>query len=145
MKCEGEKLYEVPGTCPVCEMKLEPSAPAAAGTGILAVPLSAVLDSGTRRIVFVEKSRGLFEPREVVVGPRTEEHFPILQGLSEGERVVVRGGFLIDSQFQITGHPSLFFPGGLQAGAAHAHAMPGASGAAPEAPAPPPMPPGHKH
>ena len=42
------------------------------------------------------------------------EFFPVLEGLAEGERVVTRGGFLIDSQFQITGHPSLFYPGGLQ-------------------------------
>jgi Cu(I)/Ag(I) efflux system membrane fusion protein len=72
-----------------------------------------VLDSGTRRLVYVEKSRGLFEPREVVLGPRAEGWFPVIEGLAEGERVVTRGGFLIDSQFQITGHPSLFYPGGL--------------------------------
>jgi len=114
MKCEGTKIYDHPGSCPVCNMKLKP-VPAAtpAGAAPLAVPVSAVLDSGTRRIVYVEKSQGLFEPRDVVLGPRTGEFFLVLKGLEEGERVVTRGGFLIDSQFQITGHPSLFYPGGL--------------------------------
>ena len=115
MDCEKGKTYPAPGTCPVCGMELVvvPAAEASSGSGWLVVPVSAVLDSGTRRIVYVEKSRGLFEPREVVTGPRAGGFFPIYQGLTEGERVVTRGGFLIDSQFQITGHPSLFYPDGL--------------------------------
>lgn len=113
MKCEGEKIYDKPGNCPVCEMKLDQIPAAYLGAGVLAVPVSAVLDSGTRRIVYVEKSRGLFEAREVILGPRTAGFFQVITGVAEGERVVTRGGFLIDSQFQITGHPSLFYPGGL--------------------------------
>lgn len=112
MKCEAGKTYEAAGNCPACGMELEP----AAVSGLLVVPASAVLDSGTRRIVYVETSRGLFEAREVAVGPRAGESFTILRGLAAGERVVTRGGFLIDSQFQITGHPSLFYPGGLMGG-----------------------------
>lgn len=127
MKCEGAKTYPEPGNCPVCGMKLEPAAatPTTSEGGLLAVPVSAVLDSGTRRLVYVERSRGLFESREVVLGPRSGEFFPVLSGLSDGERVVTRGGFLIDSQFQITGHPSLFYPGGLAASSAgHQHGAP---------------------
>jgi len=114
MKCEVEKIYDESGHCPVCEMKLD-QIPAATdrGPGVLAVPASAVLDSGTRRIVYVEKSRGLFEAREVVLGPRSDGFFQVISGVAGGERVVTRGGFLIDSQFQITGYPSLFYPGGL--------------------------------
>ena len=162
MKCEGEKTYDQPGRCPVCNMKLKevPVVPAAAaqGSGVLAVPVSAVLDSGTRQIVYIEKSRGLFEPRELTLGPRAGEYFAVLAGLAEGERVVTRGNFLIDSQFQVTGHPSLFYPGGLNASMGHQHgasAAPGASGTqtlpakrAPTSdtttPTPPP-PAGHKH
>ncbi|MCC6428715.1 MAG: efflux RND transporter periplasmic adaptor subunit, partial [Phycisphaerales bacterium] len=159
MKCEGEKTYDHPGRCPVCNMKLKdvPVVPAAAaqGSGVLAVPVSAVLDSGTRQIVYIEKSRGLFEPRELTLGPRAGEYFVVLAGLSEGERVVTRGNFLIDSQFQVTGHPSLFYPGGLHASMGHQHggaAAPGDPNARtpPAPPAPsgdtPPQPPaGHKH
>ena len=162
MKCEGEKTYDQPGRCPVCNMKLKevPVVPAAAaqGSGVLAVPVSAVLDSGTRQIVYIEKSRGLFEPRELTLGPRAGEYFAVLAGLAEGERVVTRGNFLIDSQFQVTGHPSLFYPGGLHASMGHQHGgttAPGGPGAPtpPVPPAPsgdkslqPPQPPaGHKH
>ncbi len=147
-------LGEEPGRCPICEMHLEqiPGLEAAGaepgghvehpadGNGaplLLAVPISAVLDSGTRRIVYVESSRGLFEPREVVLGPRSGGFYPVLAGVAEGEHVVTRGGFLIDSQFQITGHPSLFYPGGLQSGSTgHRHAGAEAPGPAQDTPPP---------
>jgi Cu(I)/Ag(I) efflux system membrane fusion protein len=142
MKCEGEKTYDQPGRCPVCKMKLkevEAAAPADAAApdgGVLAVPVSAVLDSGTRRLVYVEKAPALFEPRELDLGPRAGAYYPVLKGLSAGERVVTRGNFLIDSQFQITGHPSLFYPGGLHASMGHEHG--GGGGDKPsEAPASP--------
>lgn len=157
MKCEGEKTYDQPGRCPVCKMKLkevpaEAAASASGGAGgVLAVPVAAVLDSGTRRIVYVEKARGLFEPRELTLGPRAGAYYPVLSGVSAGERVVTRGNFLIDSQFQVTGHPSLFYPGGLHAAMGHDHgaaasdASPAQPGAAPAAP-PTPAPTGdHKH
>jgi Cu(I)/Ag(I) efflux system membrane fusion protein len=126
MKCEGATIYEQVGNCPVCQMRLQKvSAPAqpdaVAASGVLAIPVSAVLDSGTRRIVYVERNRGTFEPREVTLGPRTGEFFPVIRGVTHGERVVTRGGFLIDSQFQITGHPSLYYPGGLRASPEHPH------------------------
>ncbi len=136
MKCEGAKTYDQPGNCPVCEMTLVPASaekPAAAGPGLPAVPVGAVLDSGTRRIVYVERSRGLFEAREVVLGPRSAGFVSVLEGLAEGERVATRGGFLIDSQFQITGHPSLFHPGGLMAGQADQPCSEAPAAAAPPA------------
>jgi hypothetical protein len=123
MRCEEEKTYPEPGRCPVCNMALERSEELVI-EGLLAVPVSAVLDSGTRTIVYVERSRGLFEPREVIASPRASDYVPVLRGLSDGERIAVRGGFLIDSQFQITGHPSLFYPGGLHADMSHAHRPP---------------------
>ena len=150
MKCEGAKTYAAPGNCPVCNMKLELVVPPApAGPGLLSVPMTAVLDSGTRRLVYVEKSRGLFEAREVVLGPRTGAYFPVLEGLADGELVATRGGFLIDSQFQITGHPSLFYPGGLMGGSTgHQHGG-SASPASQEPSQSPTTPPGgdgqHKH
>jgi hypothetical protein len=62
----------------------------------------------------------------------------VLSGLAEGERVATRGGFLIDSQFQITGHPSLFYPGGLLADAVGApHGGASSPAAVPATPLPP--------
>ncbi|GFO69680.1 RND transporter [Geomonas limicola] len=72
------------------------------GTG-LAVPASAVMDTGTRQVVWVEKDAGMFEPRDVKVGARVGENVQILSGLSQGEKVAATGGYLIDSESQLKG------------------------------------------
>jgi Cu(I)/Ag(I) efflux system membrane fusion protein len=65
---------------------------------VLAVPDSAVIDSGTRQIVLVQLTEGLFEPREIKVGMRSDGYTEVLEGLGEGENVVVRANFLIDAE-----------------------------------------------
>ena len=70
----------------------------AAGGAVLAVPNSAVIDSGTRRVVLVDLGEGRFEPREVKTGARGDEFVAITEGLKEGERVVVAANFLIDAE-----------------------------------------------
>ena len=67
----------------------------------MAVPGSAVLSSGTRDIVFVAQGDGYFEPREVRIGLRLPDAMEILEGVSEGERVVTSGNFLIDSESRL--------------------------------------------
>jgi membrane fusion protein, copper/silver efflux system len=64
----------------------------------VAVPTDAVLDSGTEKTVFVDKGNGLFEPRRVETGWRFNDRIEITKGLSPGERVVVSGNFIIDSE-----------------------------------------------
>lgn len=114
MACEPAR--DAPGRCGVCGMELRPvEAPATgANPALLAVPATAVLDSGLRRIVWVERQPGRYEAVEVVLGPRAGDRYPVLGGLQEGERVVVNGAFLLDSQAQIEGKPSLLFPRGLE-------------------------------
>ncbi len=67
----------------------------------LAVPDSAVLDTGTRSVAFVETEPGVFEPRELKIGLRLEDEYEVLSGVSEGERVVVSANFLIDSESKL--------------------------------------------
>ncbi len=67
----------------------------------LAVPQTAVLDSGDRQTVFVDRGKGYFEPREVKTGARSDGHVEILSGLQPGERIVISGNFLIDSESQL--------------------------------------------
>jgi RND family efflux transporter MFP subunit len=67
----------------------------------LTVPDGAVLSSGTRDIVFVAKGDGYFEPRQVRIGLRLPDAMEVLEGLSEGERVVTSGNFLIDSESRL--------------------------------------------
>ena len=73
-------------------------APAGASGPALAVPSSAVLDSGTRQMVLVERGEGRFEPRQVRVGAQGDGETQVLDGLRPGERVVVGANFLIDSE-----------------------------------------------
>jgi Cu(I)/Ag(I) efflux system membrane fusion protein len=67
----------------------------------LVVPTSAVLTTGKRTVVWIEVSENTFEPREVVVGAQTGEYYEVLQGLQGGEKIVVTGGFLLDSESQL--------------------------------------------
>jgi len=64
----------------------------------LAVPESAVLDSGARQAVLVQRAPGLFEPREVKLGMRADGYAEVLAGVKAGEEVVVRANFLIDAE-----------------------------------------------
>jgi len=61
----------------------------------LAVPDQAVLDSGLRQVVFVAKEKGMFEPREITLGPKVGSFFEVVDGLEEGERIVTSGTFLL--------------------------------------------------
>ena len=138
-------LEEKGGPCRICKMELRQIPPAIAPVKpedelVLAVPLTAVLDSGVRKLVYVEKGAGEYVPREVMVGPRAGEFLPVLSGLADGERVAVRGAFLLDSQFQISGMPSLFYEHGQAASSGHQHGGAGtaitpASGPAEQKPA----------
>jgi membrane fusion protein, copper/silver efflux system len=82
-----------------------------AGRDVLAIPRSAVLDTGMRKIVYVAKSNGEFEGRQVQLGPAGTDYYPVLTGLKEGERIVSQGSFLIDSQTRITGGMTGMFGG----------------------------------
>lgn len=62
------------------------------------VPASAVLDAGLRKAVFVERAAGVFEPRQIEVGRQYGDQVEVLQGLAPGERIVVSGNFLLDSE-----------------------------------------------
>lgn len=65
---------------------------------VLAVPDSAVLDTGKKQAVLVERGEGRYEPREVKLGRRADGYAEILDGVKEGERVVVSANFLIDAE-----------------------------------------------
>ena len=83
---------------------------------VLAIPVTAVLDTGRRRITYRRTVDGAYELVELKLGPRAHskdetgkrrEFFVVLDGVDEGDRVVSQGGFLLDSQRQIEGMPSL--------------------------------------
>lgn len=67
----------------------------------LAVPEGAVIDTGVRKVVIVDRGTGYFEPREVRLGAKAADFFEIIDGLEEGERVVTSANFLIDSESKL--------------------------------------------
>ncbi len=111
-----EIVKDAPGQCDICGMDLVPAAElgyvtsSGASEQPLTVPASAVLVTGKRAVVYVQaidQERPTYEGREVVLGPRSESHYIVLAGLQEGERVVSKGAFLIDSALQIQAKPSM--------------------------------------
>ena len=71
------------------------------GTRKLVVPQTAVLNSGDRQVVFLDRGNGYFEPREVKIGAQLDNRVEILSGLQPGERIVISGNFLIDSESRL--------------------------------------------
>jgi membrane fusion protein, copper/silver efflux system len=117
-----DQQKEGPGACPICGMDLERTSDEkhAVKPGdehkVLAIPTSAVLETGIRKLVYLRKAPGEFLPVEITTGPRADGYYPVLSGLREGDLVATRGNFLLDSQFQINGLPSLFYESGSQGG-----------------------------
>jgi Cu(I)/Ag(I) efflux system membrane fusion protein len=69
----------------------------------IVVPVTAVIDTGKRQLVWVETSSGMFEPRDVQAGERIDDKIQILSGIKSGDKVAVSGSYLIDSESQLKG------------------------------------------
>jgi Cu(I)/Ag(I) efflux system membrane fusion protein len=69
---------------------------------VVAVPVSSVIDSGSRRVVIVDLGNGRFEPRDVKLGRRGPEYVEVVDGIKDGDNVVVDGNFLIDSESNLS-------------------------------------------
>ena len=109
-------IEDQPGDCPICGMKLVPTSrygytnQPVPQPEALTVPRSAVLMAGDHSVVYVETKPGRFELRNVTLGPMLQEKAVILDGVKQGELVATSGNFLIDSQMQLSGKPSLIDP-----------------------------------
>jgi hypothetical protein len=77
---------------------------------VLAIPESAIVDTGMQRVAYVESGPGMFDGVEVVVGPRCGAYYPVLRGLQLGQRVVTAGAFLVDAESRLNpAASSLYF------------------------------------
>lgn len=109
-------IRDEPGDCPICGMDLISteelgfSPEPVPEQRVVKVPRDAVLLAGDQGVVYVETDPGRFEVRRVTVGPMTQDEAVILEGLEPGEIVATHGNFLIDSQMQLSGNPSLLDP-----------------------------------
>ncbi len=128
-----EVVKDEPGACDVCGMPLVPAEELGFVAAVqdeppLVIPESAPLITGKRAVVYVEVpgERPTYEGREIVLGPKGQDHYLVIQGLEEGERVVTHGAFKIDSALQIIARPSMMSPEAGAAPAAHVHDHAGA-------------------
>ncbi len=90
------------------DFKLRPGMYASVELGIelnegLVIPVSAVMPTGTRNIVFVDRGGGKLEPRRVLLGEECDDYYEVKSGVSEGERVVAGANFLIDAESKVQG------------------------------------------
>ena len=105
VQVEGRKVWTCCAACPP-KLKAEPArylvrlSPPPRGQ-VLSIPESAVIDTGTRKVVYVETEPGVYEGREVVLGPRSGDRFGVLEGLAPGEKVAAAGAFLIDAESRL--------------------------------------------
>jgi Cu(I)/Ag(I) efflux system membrane fusion protein len=67
----------------------------------LTVPERAIVDTGSKKVVYVEREPGMFEGVEVELGPRQGGYYPVIKGLSAGDKVAAAGGFLIDAETRL--------------------------------------------
>jgi len=108
------------GACRVCGVPLVPASQFGFAeepvepSSVLVIPRNAVLMAGENSVVYVEVAPGRFEIRPVVLGPSIGDRIVIVRGVHQGEQVAVSGNFLIDSQMQLAGNPSLIDPTRLQ-------------------------------
>jgi len=105
-----------------------------AATQSVVVPRSAVLDTGSRKIVYLARPNGVFEAREVAVGMPSDDLFPVTSGLVLGDMVVLSGNFLIDSQAHLSSGMSGMYGGSKEFAASASASSPASrSSAAPTA------------
>lgn len=115
-----EIVKDESGRCDICEMPLVTteslgytSDDPMLAQKPLVIPVSAALVTDTRAVVYVQKTdrdKPTFEGREIVLGPRAGDYYLVRSGLEEGELVVVKGSFKIDSALQIMAKPSMMTP-----------------------------------
>lgn len=109
-------IRDEPGDCPLCGMDLVPTVELGYATEpqpeqrVVTVPRDSVLLTGDSGVIYVETEPGRFEIRRVTVGPMNDDDAVIIEGLAAGETVATGGNFLIDSQMQLAGNPSLMDP-----------------------------------
>lgn len=114
-----EIIKDEAGTCDICGMPLVPAekfgfvAPSGPVENPLLIPVSSVLRTGNRAVVYVRlpnKTEPIFEGREIVLGARAGNYFIVKSGLDRGELVVAKGGYKLDSELQIKAKPSMMNP-----------------------------------
>jgi len=99
-------IKDGPGRCDICGIELVPAEKFIKNSNVnnelpLVIPATAPLITGKKAVVYVEKGLGVYEPKTIVLGPKVGNKYIVVSGLNEGENVVTKGNFKIDSELQI--------------------------------------------
>ncbi|MEZ7891343.1 MAG: efflux RND transporter periplasmic adaptor subunit [Candidatus Wallbacteria bacterium] len=101
----SEVMAAGPGKCEKCkafmDMDLEPRLVAATTGEVLVVPETAVIDTGMKKVVYIEHEAGIFDAIEVALGARSGGYYPVISGLKKGDKVVAAGTFLVDAESRL--------------------------------------------
>ena len=89
-----DRMYDSPAECPLDKFPMK----LAKVEKVLAVPTSAVIDTGTRKVVYVQSGPETFDMVEIKIGPRADDYFPVLSGLKVNDQVATAGAFLVDAE-----------------------------------------------
>jgi Cu(I)/Ag(I) efflux system membrane fusion protein len=124
-----EEFSTKPGKCPICGMRLKKASELGLAKANslakkpLLIPATAPLITGKRAIVYIQvpHKTGVYEGREIHLGPKVGDYYIVLHGLNEGDYVVTEGNFKIDSAMQIQAKSSMMQPGGGKAMTGHNH------------------------
>ncbi len=73
----------------------------------MVVPKEAVMDTGLRQLVFVDRGQGRYEPAQVKLGRRSQDDVEVLEGLKEGDRIVISANFLLDAESKLASASSM--------------------------------------
>ena len=114
-----EEFSKIPGRCPICQMSLKKASDlgligSSTSEKPLVIPSSAPLITGKRAIVYVKvpEKPGFYEGRVVTLGAKVGDFYIVKEGLMEGDQVVTKGNFKIDSAMQLQAKPSMMQPQG---------------------------------
>jgi Cu(I)/Ag(I) efflux system membrane fusion protein len=105
---EGQRTFKVRIDIENADLKLRPgmygdvTLDTQGGSGLV-IPLNAVMPTGMRNLVFVDRGEGRLEPRAITLGAEYDGYYEVKDGLAEGERIVASATFLIDAEAQIQG------------------------------------------
>jgi Cu(I)/Ag(I) efflux system membrane fusion protein len=94
-----DELSDKPGVCRTCNCGMAMKKWKA--ERVLSVPESAVIDTGVRKIVYVETEPGVYDARAVTLDSRTGAYYPVIDGLTAGQRIVSQGSFLVDAEARL--------------------------------------------
>ena len=111
-----DELSDKPGICTTCNCGMKMVHWRV--ERVLSVPETAVIDTGEKKVVYVETAAGVYDARAVTLGARAGSYYPVIDGLTASQRIVTQGAFLIDAEARL--NPATAKGANAESGTGHA-------------------------